>query len=59
MKKKVVESRLSLDKETIARLNEEQLSVEQTQEIEGGLVTSEGASCCGSGKTGTYTSCPH
>lgn len=57
MKKKTTESRLSLDKETIARLNEEQLSIEQTQEVEGGA-TDQGPSCCGSGKTGTYTSCP-
>lgn len=59
MKKKNIDSKLSLDKETIARLNEEQLSTEQTQEIEGGnTVGNGGPSCCGVGNTGTYTSCP-
>ncbi|MFN3850377.1 MAG: class I lanthipeptide [Spirosomataceae bacterium] len=58
MKKKNASTKLSLDKETIARLNEEQLSADQTQQVEGGAtVFTAGASCCGIGKTGTYTSC--
>ncbi|TLU89435.1 class I lanthipeptide [Dyadobacter sediminis] len=58
MKKKTETSKLSLDKETIARLNEEQLSTEQTQEVEGGATAfTAGSSCCGIGNTGTYTSC--
>jgi hypothetical protein len=59
MKKKNTNTKLSLDKETIARLNEEQLSSEQTQEVEGGATGpgDNGASCCGVGNTSTYTSC--
>lgn len=59
MKRKSEVSKLSLDKETIARLNEEQLSNEQTQELEGGATAGgdNGPSCCGVGKTSTYTSC--
>ncbi|KAA0988766.1 class I lanthipeptide [Dyadobacter sp. LJ53] len=58
MKKKTETSKLSLDKETIARLNEEQLSAEQTQEVDGGAtVFTGGSSCCGIGNTGSYTSC--
>ena len=55
MKKKVKSEtpKLSLDKETIARLNEEQLSQEQTQEIEGGATYATGGlTCCGG-----FTSC--
>lgn len=60
MKKRNEESKLSLDKETIARLNEEQLSIEQTNALEGGATGGGNTdpSCCGIGKTGTYTSCP-
>jgi hypothetical protein len=59
MKKKTETSKLSIDKETIARLNEEQLSAEQAQEVEGGVTafTATGQSCCGIGNGGTYTSC--
>jgi hypothetical protein len=58
MKKKTGQSKLSLDKETIARLNEEQLTNEQTQEVEGGATAfTAGSSCCGIGNGGTYTSC--
>jgi|GEM_PF-4983182 hypothetical protein len=58
MKKKTGSSKLSLDKETIAKLNEEQLSTEQTQQVEGGGTgfTSGAGSCCDAGG-GTYTSC--
>jgi hypothetical protein len=55
MKKKTTPHRLSLDKETIAHLNAEQLSVEQTEQVEGGATKfTGGASCCG---PDTYTSC--
>ncbi|GGC05445.1 class I lanthipeptide [Dyadobacter sediminis] len=55
MKKKSTTSRLSLDKETIANLNFEQLSAEQTNEVQGGATNfTAGASCCGES---TYTSC--
>ncbi|WP_337043540.1 class I lanthipeptide [Emticicia sp. 17c] len=58
MKKKTNASKLSLDKETIARLNEEQLNADQTQQVEGGATAfTAGGSCCGIGNTGTYTSC--
>ncbi|KAA6438897.1 hypothetical protein FEM33_15105 [Dyadobacter flavalbus] len=58
MKKKSTTSKLSIDKETIARLNLEQLSEEQAQEVEGGVTgfTAPGQSCC-AGSNGTYTSC--
>ncbi|MEO6286719.1 MAG: class I lanthipeptide [Dyadobacter sp.] len=59
MKKRDAASKLSFDKETIARLNIEQLSVDQTLEIEGGASNGgdSGPSCCGEGATSTYTSC--
>ena len=59
MKKKTEVSKLSLDKETIARLNAEQLSNEQTQEVQGGATdfTSGGSSCCADGSGSNYTSC--
>lgn len=49
MKKKVVKSdKLSLDKEVIAKLNDEQLTNDQTELVEGGAtITSPGVSCCG------------
>ncbi|WP_031529516.1 class I lanthipeptide [Dyadobacter crusticola] len=59
MKKRDLTSKLSFDKETIARLDIEQLSLDQTQEIEGGATNGgdNGPSCCGEGRTSTYTSC--
>ncbi|WP_337043542.1 class I lanthipeptide [Emticicia sp. 17c] len=55
MKKKITSNRLTLDKETIAQLNAEQLSAEQGQEVVGGATKfTGGASCCG---PDTYTSC--
>lgn len=58
MKKKSTENRLSLDKETIAHLNFEQLSPEQANEIQGGATRfTAGASCCA--EDSTYTSCSH
>jgi len=56
MKKKTNQKRLSLDKETIAKLNFEQLSDEQANQVQGGATGfTGGASCCGD----TYTSCAH
>ncbi|MFN3850379.1 MAG: class I lanthipeptide [Spirosomataceae bacterium] len=58
MKKKNNEGRLSLDKETIARLNAEQLSDDQADQIVGGATGfTAGPSCCSDKPTGTYTSC--
>lgn len=55
MKKKSTANRLALDKETIAHLNFEQLSVEQANEVQGGATGfTAGASCCAES---TYTSC--
>ncbi|WP_192579126.1 class I lanthipeptide [Dyadobacter aurulentus] len=54
MKKKTTTSKLSIDKETIANLNFEQLSENQTDQVQGGATPFTGApgSCCGG-----YTSC--
>jgi len=57
MKKKSNKNRLSLDKETIAHLNLEQLLSEQANEVQGGAVTAFtacGASCW---YGNPYTSC--
>lgn len=58
MKKKTTTSKLSFDKETIANLNLEQLSVEQTELLQGGCGThfTSGVSCCHTGGS-AYTSC--
>ena len=54
MKKKTATSKLSIDKETIANLNFEQLAEDQTNQIQGGVTPFTGGpvSCCGG-----YTSC--
>ncbi|WP_161597140.1 class I lanthipeptide [Dyadobacter flavalbus] len=54
MKKKTNTSRLCIDKETIARLNEEQLSIEQTKELNGGVTA---FTVCGITRNGGYTAC--
>ncbi|KAA0988764.1 class I lanthipeptide [Dyadobacter aurulentus] len=58
MKKKKLNSKLSVDKETIANLNVEQLSSDQTELLQGGCGThfTSGASCCHTTSPG-YTSC--
>lgn len=55
MKKKTTTSKLTIDKETVANLNFEQLSESQTVQIQGGLTPFTGMpiSCCGV----QYTSC--
>ncbi|WP_192579125.1 class I lanthipeptide [Dyadobacter aurulentus] len=55
MKKKTTTSKLTIDKETVANLNFEQLSENQTVEIQGGVTPFTGMpiSCCGD----QYTSC--
>lgn len=58
MKKKSTPSRLSLDKETIAHLNVQQLSAEQADEIQGGATRfTGGGSCCAPEGGSNYTSC--
>ncbi|MCF0052417.1 class I lanthipeptide [Dyadobacter sp. LJ53] len=58
MKKKKLNSKLSVDKETIANLNLEHLSSEKTELIQGGAGTAftNGASCCHTNGS-SYTSC--
>lgn len=58
MKKKKLNSKLSVDKETIANLNVEQLSADQTELLQGGAGTAftSGSSCCHT-TAPVYTSC--
>ena len=58
MKKKKLNSKLSVDKETIANLNLEPLSSEQTEVLQGGAGTAftSGSSCCHA-TAPVYTSC--